>query len=177
MNKNRGLIIGRMQPFHNGHLDVIKKTILEVDELIIGVGSAQFSHSTKDPFTAGERILMINESLKEAGISENNYFIIPFIDVLNNSIWVSHVKSLSPPFNKVYSGNPLVQQLFKEAGYEVIFPKPFHREVHSGTEIRKRMIKDEDWQSLVPKSTLNIIDEINGCERIKNLSVKELSEK
>ncbi|MCL2686965.1 MAG: adenylyltransferase/cytidyltransferase family protein, partial [Methanobrevibacter sp.] len=34
MKENRGLLIGRMQPVHNGHMQVIKKTLEEVDEII-----------------------------------------------------------------------------------------------------------------------------------------------
>ena len=41
MNGNRGLLIGRMQPVHKGHISVILDTLKEVDELIIGIGSAE----------------------------------------------------------------------------------------------------------------------------------------
>ena len=40
MNGKRGLLIGRMQPVHKGHISVINETLKEVDELIIGIGSA-----------------------------------------------------------------------------------------------------------------------------------------
>ena len=44
----RGLLVGRMQPVHEGHLEVIKRILEEVDEVIIGIGSAQLSHTLKD---------------------------------------------------------------------------------------------------------------------------------
>ena len=99
------------------------------------------------------------------------------MDILTNAVWVSHVKMLTPTFGKVYSGNPLVLQLFKEEGYEVIKPPLFNRTELSGTEIRKRMIKNKDWKSLIPSSVVEIINQINGIERIKHLSQKEISEK
>ena len=37
----RGLLVGRMQPIHQGHLDVIKGILEEVDEVIICIGSAR----------------------------------------------------------------------------------------------------------------------------------------
>ncbi|MDD3454709.1 MAG: adenylyltransferase/cytidyltransferase family protein, partial [Methanobacteriales archaeon] len=64
----RGLLVGRMQPFHKGHLEVIKRILGEVDELIICIGSAQLSHSLRDPFTAGERIMMVTKALSENNI-------------------------------------------------------------------------------------------------------------
>lgn len=176
MKESRGLLVGRMQPIHNGHLQVIKKTLEEVDEIIIGIGSAQLSHSTKDPFTAGERVMMLTKALSENNIDSSNYYIIPLVDILMNAVWVSHVKMLTPPFEKVFSGNPLVQQLFTEEGYDVAIPPLFNRNELSGTEVRKRMIKNEDWKSLVPNSIVEIIDKINGIQRIKHLSLKEISE-
>lgn len=174
--KNRGLLIGRMQPVHNGHIEVIKETLEEVDEIIIGIGSAQLSHELKDPFTAGERVLMMRNALIEEGIDLNKTYIIPIEDINRNKLWVSQVEMVSPPFKKVYSGNSLVQVLFSEEGYEVIAPELFDRKVLSGTEIRKRILRDENWQSLVPKATVDIIEEINGVDRIKHLNKKEISE-
>lgn len=176
MEKVRGILIGRMQPVHNGHMQVISKILEEVDEIIIGIGSAQLSHELKDPFTAGERIVMMSQALADAGVDSSRYYIIPMQDINFNAIWVSHVKMLTPPFSIVYSGNPLVKQLFSEEGFEVRQP-PLYDRIHlSGTEVRKRILEGDDWQELVPKATADVIAEINGIERIKNLSVKEISE-
>ena len=161
MDKIRGILIGRMQPVHNGHMQVIDKILNEVDEIIIGIGSAQLSHELKDPFTAGERILMMSQALADRGIDSSRYYIIPMQDINFNAIWVSHVKMLTPPFSIVYSGNPLVKQLFKEEGYNVNQP-PLYDRIHlSGTEVRKRMLNDLNWEKLVPKATIELINEIN----------------
>lgn len=165
----RGLLIGRFQPFHKGHLYVVKEIIKVVDEIIIGIGSAQLSHTLENPFTAGERLMMIAKSLFENGIKKN-YYIIPIPDVNNNSLWVSHVKSLTPPFHKVYSGNTLVKRLFKEVGVTVETPPMFNRKEYSGTEIRKRMINGGPWEHLVPKGVVEVIREINGVERLRELA-------
>ena len=39
------------------------------------------------------------------------------------------------------------------------------------------MLNDGDWKSLVPKATIEVIEEIDGVNRIKELNKKELSEK
>lgn len=176
MHKVRGILIGRMQPVHNGHMAVIKQILNEVDEIIIGIGSAQASHELKDPFTAGERIVMMSQALAEKDIDPSRYYIIPMQDINFNAIWVSHVKMLTPPFSIVYSGNPLVKQLFSEEGYEVRQPPLYDRKHLSGSEVRKRILNDDDWQELVPKAVIDVINEINGVERLNNLSVKEVSE-
>lgn len=176
MNKVRGILIGRMQPPHKGHVEVIKKILEEVDEIVIGIGSAQQSHDLKDPFTAGERVMMLNHALVENDIDSSRYYIIPMEDINFNAIWPAHVKMMTPPFKKVYSGNPLVKQLFKEEGYEVLSPPLYHRKEYSGREIRRRILEDENWEDLVCQSTVKLINEINGVERLKNLSKKEINE-
>ena len=176
MDKVRGILIGRMQPVHNGHMEVIKRILEEVDEIVIGIGSAQLSHEVKDPFTAGERVVMMNQALAEIDVDSSRYYIIPMQDINFNAIWVSHVKMLTPPFSIVYSGNPLVKQLFAEEGYEVRQP-PLYDRIHlSGTEVRRRILEDKNWQELVPKATADLLKEIDGVNRLKNLSVKEISD-
>ncbi len=165
-----------MQPVHNGHMQVINKILEEVDELIIGIGSAQISHEKKDPFTAGERIVMISQALADANVDPSRYYIIPMQDINFNAIWVSHVKMLTPPFSIVYTGNSLVKQLFKEEGFEVRQPPLYDRLHLSGTEVRRRIINDENWQELVPNATVDVMSEIEGVERMKNLSIKEISD-
>ena len=176
MQKVRAILIGRMQPVHNGHMQVINKILQEVDEVIIGIGSAQLSHEIKDPFTAGERVVMMSQALAEENVDPSRYYIIPMQDINFNAIWASHVKMLTPPFSIVYSGNPLVKQLFSEENFEVKQPPLYSRKTLSGTEVRNRILNDDNWEELVPNATVNLIKEINGVERIKNLSKKEISE-
>lgn len=176
MKEKRGLLIGRMQPVHKGHISVIQETLKEVEELIIGIGSAEKSHTNSNPFTGGERILMLTKALREYDIDTSRYYIIPLEDIACNSLWVGHVKMLTPPFCKVYSGNSLVQQLFQEADIPYVQPPLFNRTEYSGTEVRKRMLNNENWETLVPKSVIKVLKEINGIQRIQKLHQKEISE-
>ena len=49
-----GLLIGRFQPFHFGHLEAIRFGLSKVDKLFIGIGSSNKSHQERNPFTADE---------------------------------------------------------------------------------------------------------------------------
>lgn len=173
MRTRRAILLGRFQPFHNGHLKVIKKILDEQDELIVAIGSAQNSHTTENPFTAGERIMMITKALDSEKVPRSRIYTITMPDVNNNALWVAQVRSNSPPFDVVYSGNPLVQQLFKEAGYEVKIPPMINRVDYAGTEIRKKMLAGEKWETSVPASVVKVIKEIKGIERLKTVSQKE----
>jgi len=88
-----------------------------------------------------------------------------------NAVWVSHVEAMTPNFDVVYSNNPLVVQLFVEAGTEVRRPPMYRREIYSGTAIRRMILAgDEGWRRLVPPSVASVIEEIGGIERLRNVS-------
>ena len=163
----RGFYIGRFQPLHNGHLNMVKQIADDVDELVLGIGSADDSHTTRNPFTAGERIMMIRKSLVEFDLVT---YAVPIEDLERNSVWVSHVQSMSPDFDVAYSNNPLVIQLFREAGIEIRQSPMFNREVLEGSEVRERMISGGDWKSLVPEAVIDVVEEMNGIERIQMVS-------
>lgn len=167
-NEERALIIGRFQPFHNGHLKVIENIAARHAAVIIGIGSAQYSHTTENPFSAGERHMMISKSLEAAGVT--NYYLIPIEDVNRYDVWVSHVTAIVPPFDVVYTNNPLTRQLFLERGYNVKSMPVYDRKKYAGREIRRRMIFGEEWESLVPPQTKEIIKKMKGAERIKTLA-------
>ena len=164
----RGFYIGRFQPYHNGHQSVLEHIAREVDEIIIGIGSAQLSHLPDNPFTAGERVLMITRALSSLG---RPFHVLPIEDIQRNALWVAHVRSMTPPFDLCYSSNPLVMQLFKEAGVRVLSPEMYEREILSGTEIRRRMLKGEPWKNLIPSEVIQVLKEIDGVERLCQISL------
>lgn len=169
----RGFFIGRFQPYHQGHHDIILEILEEVDELVIGIGSSQESHSIKNPFTAGERMLMVSKALEEIKTDKKAY-VVPLEDIYRNSLWVPHVQSMIPPIDVAYSNNPLVRRLFNEAGYEIKKTVLRNREEYQGTEIRKRILEKNHWEALVPESVARVIVEVGGVERIKEVSGSDI---
>jgi nicotinamide-nucleotide adenylyltransferase len=166
----RGLYVGRFQPFHLGHLSAIKEVLKEADELVVVIGSAQYSHNFNNPFTAGERLVMVRKALEESGVDSGKVWIVPVPDVHLHMMWVSSVEGYTPHFDVVYSNEPLTRRLFTEAGYQVKPIRFFDRKDYSSTEIREKMVKDENWEKLVPKSVRTLIKEIDGVNRLKDLT-------
>jgi nicotinamide-nucleotide adenylyltransferase len=166
----RAVFIGRFQPFHYGHLHAIETILGEVDELIIVVGSAQMSHEHNNPFTAGERIEMIQSALDAMKIDRNRYMIIPIIDAPAHRVWVSQVESQIPRFDVVYSNQSLTRRLLVEEGYEVRGITLYKRGKFEATEIRRRILEGEDWRDLVPEQVYKIVLELDGENRIRDLN-------
>ncbi len=171
--KHRGLLIGRFQPFHLGHLQCVQHVLNKLHEVIIAIGSAQFSHTLHNPFTAGERVTMIRLALDEAKIDAAKYYLIPIRDLRIHDLWVPHLISQTPRFEIVFSNEPVTSRLFKEAGFH-IDPLPFYeRETYSSTEIRERVVRGESWEELVPGSVAAYIKSIFGDERLKELALSD----
>lgn len=162
--------MGRFQPFHLGHLDLVKQILLECDDVIIAITSSQFNYLVKDPFTAGERIEMIHNSINDAEIDQSRCFVIPIENQFNIATWSGYLKSILPKFDRVYSGNEYVAMLLADSGYEVIHPKFLDREKFNATRIRNMIKNNENWQSLVPYAVTDVIDKIKGVNRIKIIS-------
>ncbi|MCX8186869.1 MAG: nicotinamide-nucleotide adenylyltransferase [Sulfolobales archaeon] len=166
----RAVYAGRFQPIHHGHVNVIKWALEKVDEVIVVIGTAQESHTVVNPFTAGERLLMIKLALSEANLDLGKLYIVPVPDILMNSAWVHYLSIYVPKFRYGVARNPLVLRLFREAGYEVLIPPPYNRGEYSSTRIRRLMLSgDPSWRDLVPKSVADFIDEIKGVERLKQV--------
>jgi nicotinamide-nucleotide adenylyltransferase len=167
----KGLFVGRFQPVHKAHLEAIKRLLKDVNELVVVIGSAQFSHQLENPFTTGERITMLRLALEEEGVSLHRLYVIPVPDTPDtHSVWVAQVVAYSPKFDVVFSNDPLVKRLFREAGFEVR-PIPFiERRKYSSSEVRRRMLKGENWEELVPHSVVDFIKRIRGVERLRELA-------
>jgi len=123
---NRALFLGRMQPFtgvysqNNGHMGNIKRILEERDEAVIAIGSAQESHTARDPLTAGKRIDVIRHALLANGVPASRFNIIPINDIPSNAAYAAKIVSLCPSFNAVIAGNDWTKQHFAEGNYGVI---------------------------------------------------------
>ena len=170
-----GLFIGRFQPFHKGHLATVKFALNKVDHLVIVVGSAQKSHEQRNPFTAGERISMIKETLdSENEIDVKKILIIPVPDTDVHLIWTRQIDMLVPKYEVVFANDPFTLLLFRERGIATIEAPLVKREEMAATEIRRRISSGEKWQDTVPDPVAKIIREIGGVKRIKAIAEKHI---
>jgi nicotinamide-nucleotide adenylyltransferase len=170
---SNGLFIGRFQPFHLGHLATVKFALRNVEELVIIIGSAQKSHEMKNPFTAGERIQMIKDSLNaESEIDTKRVLIIPVPDADVHSLWTHFVDMLVPKYDVVFTNDFFTRLLFQERDIKVVEPLLYKRKELSATKIRSSMANDGDWKKFVTRQTAKVVEDINGIERIKAIFAK-----
>jgi bifunctional NMN adenylyltransferase/nudix hydrolase len=86
------VFIGRFQPFHLGHLEVVHAALDVSDHLLVLVGSARKPRSLRDPWTAEERIGFIRAALQPA--LRERVTIVPMMDALyNDAGWMETVQA------------------------------------------------------------------------------------
>ncbi len=165
----RALLFGRFQPFHKGHLAIVKWAMEKgYEEIVFLVGMASENYTPRNPFTAGERIEMIRLSLKDEGLPLEN-FITATIRTLETSIGsVYYVLSYVPRVDVILTRNPVISKIFEDAGIGVLEPPIFNRDEWRGEKIRMMMAKgDPNWINTVTPSTAEFLLEIGAIERLR----------
>jgi nicotinamide-nucleotide adenylyltransferase len=161
-----GLLIGRFQPFHLGHLAAVRFALENVERLSIGIGSSNRSYEKRNPFTADERKEMIKTSLSDADLKKIQIYYIP--DVNDHAKWTYHVDAIVPKYDVVFSNDDFTQNLYRKRGIKVVAVPLKQREILSGTDIREKIVTDQDWADLVPEGTRNVLLKIGAKGRLQS---------
>ena len=162
-----GLLIGRFQPFHLGHLEALRFALSKVDKLWVGLGSSNRPVEKNNPFTAEQRKEMILSSI-DSSMKENIViYLIPDVD--NHIRWIEKIDTIVPKFDLIFSNDDLTKHLYLKRNVKVL-PIPFlNRESLSGTNVRELIVNDQRWEDLVPDGTWNYLQNIGAKELLKNL--------
>ncbi len=144
----KGVIIGRFQPLHNGHVELIREASRECDDVVLVIGSSNV-HDEANPFTFEERERMIKMVI---GVIQT----IPMEDVTDDDAWVASVIENVPPFDIVYAGDEEDLKLWTGSRFKT---KSIGRIGGiRGTDIRKKIIdQDESWKDQVPAVLVDMI--------------------
>ena len=156
------LFIGRFQPFHKGHLHVVKNMSKKFDEIIIGIGSSQEKNTSANPFSYNERKVMITKTLNNNKI--NNFKIYPIPDLYDDVKWTKYIIKNLPKFDVAYSGNEWTLRCFKK--HKIRAKKIKLLKGIYSTKIREIMIKSKKWRKFVPKEVVDYIEKISAPKRI-----------
>jgi len=162
-----GLLIGRFQPFHLGHLEALQFALSKVDKLWIGLGSSNKPAEKNNPFTAEQRKEMILSSIDDSMKERISIYFIPDLD--NHLKWIEKIDTIVPKFEIIFSNDELTKHLYSKRDIKVESIPFLNRESLSGTNIRDLIIRDQKWDDLVPDGTRNFLKNIGAKEHLKNL--------
>jgi cytidyltransferase-like protein len=79
-----GVILARLQPIHNGHVELIKRSDVENDETYVFVGSAD-KFNKRNPIPISTRLELTKKSILEA-ILPDNYDLNASSDEINRAL-------------------------------------------------------------------------------------------
>jgi len=164
-----GLIVGRFQLLHLGHIEVIKEALKHCKRVILFVGSSQEDHTKKNPFTYEERVANLRRVFKTKKL-----IILPLPDagIGNNSLWGAYILSKVPEElgtpDAYFSGSEAVRQDWfdEDEIWHIILLKT--NDI-SSTKMQEFILSDkkESWQENTDKKLWGQYDFIK--ERISEV--------
>jgi nicotinamide-nucleotide adenylyltransferase len=171
MSNRIALIVGRFQPFHKGHLFLIKKALEKADKVIIGIGSANIL-DVNNPIDYETRRKIIKAVFYKEGLEEKLASIVPIDDFFDDEKWLSNLKSQVGRFDVVVSNNDWTNRIMEKAGFQTIRIPYYKRELYEGWRIRKLIKEGNQWQDRVPKY---IASWLNGFIAKNNRTMKQFN--
>jgi nicotinamide-nucleotide adenylyltransferase len=174
----RGMIHGRFQPFHLGHLEYLRGAAAHCEELFVGItnpdperirpeASDPLRHLPEsNPFTYVERLLMVKAAAQAAGIDLARLHVIPF-PVNEPELWHAYVPDDVVQFIRLFSdwGGTKVDRL-GDAGYEVVVLDEGAAKEVSGADVRAAIREGGDWESLVPPAVADLLKRLERRVRV-----------
>jgi nicotinamide mononucleotide adenylyltransferase len=165
-----GMIHGRFQPFHHGHLEYLVAAAGRSRRLAVGITNPEgfpirpepsdpARHLPEsNPFTYAERRRMVEAAAAEAGVGLVE--VLPF-PVTEPGLWDGLVPAGAVQFVRVFSpwGASKLSR-FEDRGLPVVvLDAPGGKRV-SGEQVRAAMRSGGDWRALVPPAVAAVIDHL-----------------
>ena len=177
----RGMIHGRFQPFHNGHLEYLRGAAERSDEVWIGItnpdperikpeASDPVRHLPEsNPFSYAERLLMVKAAAADLALAPASVHVIPF-PVNEPELWPAYVPEGITQYLRLFSawGGTKLERL-RDAGYEVVILDEGAEKQLSGIEVREALREDGDWEALVPVGVARVLRELYDRRNVKTL--------
>jgi nicotinamide-nucleotide adenylyltransferase len=168
----RGMIHGRFQPFHRGHLEYLAGAAARSDEVFVGITNpdpARIKPEPADPlrhlpesnpWSYVERLLMVEGAAADLALEPSRVHVIPF-PVNEPELWPAYVPAEVTQFLRLFSdwGGEKLDRL-REAGYEVVVLDEGAEKELSGTDVRAAFREGGDWESLVPPGVARVLREL-----------------
>ncbi len=174
-----GVIHGRFQMLHMGHMEYLLAGKSRCERLIIGICNPDISlteyneacphRSTMqaNPLTYFERYEMIKGAMLEAG--QTNFDIVPF-PINRPELILNYAPRDAKYYMTIYDKwGEEKRRLLSSIGcdVEVMWYRSDADRFTSGTEVRRRIISGENWAELVPNFVYDYVLEHKIDERIR----------
>lgn len=155
MKHKAGLLIGRFQPFHKGHLYLVQEALKHVNKLVIGIGSSNIENE-ENPFDFEERKRMLKKVIEKENF-KNIIDIFPIPDDPSDDVWLENTLNIAGKPDLYIGNDKWTTGIFKNAGYKILKIPYFKRELYEGKKIRPLIVQNEKWEDRVPSYLIDSI--------------------
>ena len=169
MSAPYGMVHGRFQPFHHGHLEYVLSALQHCDHLIVGITNPDPSLIVQEPadpdrhlpaanlFTFFERQWMVRAALAEARCEAQQVSVVPF-PIHHPERWQFYCPPGTRQFVRLFSawGREKVER-FQAMGWPVTVLDAGVKKQVSGTDVRRRLLVGQGWEELVPAAVARIL--------------------
>jgi cytidyltransferase-like protein len=161
-----GMIHGRFQPFHLGHLEYLLGAAAHSDAVFVGITNPDPKRVKEEPtdplrhlpesnpFTYVERLLMVSAVAEDEGLRVH---VIPF-PVNEPELWPAYVPAGVTQYVRLFSdwGGTKLERM-RDAGYDVVVLDEGTEKEISGADVRAAIRSGGDWEALVPPGVARVI--------------------
>lgn len=179
-----GVIHGRFQILHNDHLKYLMAGKVRCRHLVVGVTNPDPTLTREDhadpersllssnPLTYFERYTLLQAALREKGLSNDDYSIVPFPINLPD-LYPHYVPMDAVFFLTIYDpwGERKLAK-FQALGLqtEILWRKSPAEKGVSASQVRERMILGEPWENMVPLSAVRLLKAWDIPNRLRKLT-------
>ena len=159
------VLIGRFQPLHSAHLEIIKRATALCDQLVIICGSAKQPRTYKNPFTFDERARMIKDATRGLAMQIH---VEPNIDTIyNDQAWAVRVQGIVSKYRTLGGAVGIIGHkkddssfyldMFPQWGYENVELVEFLSAVDIRDLYFKEMVNYKFIKGVLPETTYDFL--------------------
>jgi cytidyltransferase-like protein len=166
-----GMIHGRFQPFHNGHMAYLCRAAALCDTLVVGITNPDPAATAAEPedplrhlpesnpYSYRDRYRMIRDAAAEAGLDLTRIDIVPF-PVNDRSLWGHYLPRGATQYIRIFSPwGERKRELLTAAGFTVVDLAEGEAKRDSGSQVREALRDGTEWRPLVPSAVAHVMEE------------------
>lgn len=174
---NTLVLIGRFQPLHTAHLEIIKRATALTDQLVIICGSARQPRTYKNPFTFDERAGMIKSATR--GLNMQIFVESNTDTIYNDQAWAVRVQGIVSKYATLggrvgiighkKDDSSFYLDMFPQWGYENVELIEFLSAVDIRDLYFKRDVNMKFIKGVVPETVFDFLDEFRQHEEYEQI--------
>jgi bifunctional NMN adenylyltransferase/nudix hydrolase len=161
------VLIGRFQPFHSAHLEIVKRATALCEQLVIITGSAAQPRTYKNPFTSAERAGMIKSATR--GLNMQIYIESNVDTIYNDQAWAVRIQGIVSKYAVLGTKTGIIGHKKDDSSFYLdMFPQWGYENVElieflSAVDIRdlyfKRDVNMKFIKGVVPETVFEFLNE------------------